>query len=141
MPGIASAASRAAQSGPTQIVTSDASGNLATSTPAGLGLASTGDISAINSQLAGINARLDDLTSRSNRAYSGVAMAMALTGGYLPERKNFAIAVNYGTFERQNAAALSSYFRLTESVVLSGGLSYGVEQRQFGGRAGVLFAW
>lgn len=139
-PGITSAASRAAQSGPTQIVTSDAGGNLATATPADLGLASMGDINAINSQLGTINARLDDLSSRSNRAYSGVAMAMALTGGYLPEHKKFAIAVNYGTFERQNAAALSSYFRLNETVVLSGGLSYGFEQRQFGGRAGMLFA-
>ena len=52
MPGITSAASRAAQTGPTQIVTSDAGGNLATTTLAGLGLASTGDINAINSQLA-----------------------------------------------------------------------------------------
>jgi hypothetical protein len=25
--------------------------------------------------------------------------------------------------------------------VLSGGLSYGVEAKQFGGRAGMLFAW
>jgi trimeric autotransporter adhesin len=88
-------------------VTSDAGGNLATSTLAGLGLASSADISAINAQLAGINNRLDDLTNRSNRA-SGVAMALAVTGGYLPESKNFAVAVNYGTFERQNAAALST---------------------------------
>ena len=141
MGGITSGASAAAQSGPTQIVTSDAGGNLATSTLAGLGLASMGDINAINSQLAGINNRLDDLTTRSNKAYSGVAMALAMTGGYLPESKNFAVAVNYGTFERQNAAALSSYFRLTDHVVLSGGVSYGVEQKQFGGRAGMLFAW
>ena len=51
------------------------------------------------------------------------------------------IAINHGTFQRQNAAAMSSYFRLSENVVLSGGLSYGVEAKQFGGRAGVLFAW
>ena len=141
MSGVTSAASSAAQVGPTQIVTSDASGNLATSTLAGLGIASSADISAINSQLAGINNRLDDLTNRSNKAYSGVAMALAMTGGYLPDHKNFAVAINYGTFERQNAAALSSYFRLNDHVVLSGGVSYGVEQKQFSGRAGMLFAW
>ena len=42
------------------------------------------------------------------------------------------IAINHGTFQRQNAAAMSSYFRLSENVVLSGGLSYGVEAKQSG---------
>jgi hypothetical protein len=36
---------------------------------------------------------------------------------------------------------MSSYFRLSDDVVLSGGVSYGVEAKQFGGRAGMLFAW
>ena len=47
-----------------------------------------------------------------------------------------AVAVNYGTFQSQNAAALSTYLRITDNVVLSGGLSYGVEAKQFGGRGG-----
>src|SRR6201998_4673755 len=46
MAGITSAASTAAQTGPTQIVTSDAGGNLATNTAAGLGLATTSQIAA-----------------------------------------------------------------------------------------------
>ena len=49
---------------------------------------------------------------------------------------------NYSAaFVGQNAAALSSYFRINENVVVSGGLSYGVEAKQVGGRAGMLFAW
>ena len=68
-------------------------------------------------------------------------MAMALTGGYLPDSKKFAVSINYGTFERQNAAAMSSYLHLNENVMLSGGLSYDVEAKQYGGRAGMLFAW
>jgi hypothetical protein len=68
-------------------------------------------------------------------------MAMALSGGFLPDKKNFALALNYGTFQHQNAAALSSYFRVTDNVIFSSGVSYGVEARQFGGRAGLLFAW
>src|SRR5258708_17062710 len=48
MGGITSAASRAAQSGATQIVTSDAGGNLATSTLAGLGPAPPPDTRSIN---------------------------------------------------------------------------------------------
>jgi hypothetical protein len=76
-----------------------------------------------------------------DKANGGVAMAMALTGGYLPDSKKFAVAINYGTFVGQNAAAMSGYYRLNQNVVLSGGVSYGVEARQVGGRAGMLFAW
>ena len=55
--------------------------------------------------------------------------------------KKFAVSINYGRFERQNAAAMSSCLRRNENVVLSGGLSYGVEAKRFGARAGMLFAW
>lgn len=88
----------------------------------------------LQGQITGVNQRVDV-------ANAGVAMAMALTGGYLPDSKKFAVSISYGTFERQNAAAMSGYLRLNENVVLSGGLSYGVEAKQFGGRAGMLFAW
>jgi len=79
-PGITSAASKAAQSGPLQIVTSDAAGNLATNTPAGLGLASLTDINAINAQIGGINTRLNDLDGRTTKALNGVSMAFAIAG-------------------------------------------------------------
>jgi hypothetical protein len=44
-------------------------------------------------------------------------------------------------FEGQNAVALSTFVRVTDNVILSGGASYGIEQSKFGGRAGLLFAW
>jgi hypothetical protein len=68
-------------------------------------------------------------------------MAMALTGGSLPDKKNFALAANYGTFQSQNAVGLSSFLRLSDNVVLSGGMAYGVDQKDFGGRAGMTFSW
>jgi hypothetical protein len=64
IPGIASAESRAAQTGPVQIVTSDAYGNLVTNTAAGLELATKSDLSAINSLLATIESRLRELDGR-----------------------------------------------------------------------------
>src|SRR5204863_9129765 len=62
-----SAASKAAQSGPTQIVTADSAGNLATTTLANLGLASSGDLAAINGRLSGLSSRLDDLSARTGK--------------------------------------------------------------------------
>jgi hypothetical protein len=74
MASIGSAASRAAQSGPTQLVTAGGAGNLAATTLSSLGLASTADVNAINAQLAGINGQINDLYGRTSKAFTGVAM-------------------------------------------------------------------
>jgi hypothetical protein len=135
MPGIASAASKAAQSGPTEIVTSDAAGNLATTPLSSLGIASTADLSAIN-------ARLDDLTTRSNKAFTGVAMAFAMAGvpTLLPGEK-VAMTINYGTFEGASGLALNAAFRLTSNMQLTGGIGYGPDENIAGGRVGLRVAW
>jgi hypothetical protein len=142
MPGITSAASLAAQSGPVQLVTSDAGGNLATTTLAGLGLASASDLSAINGQIAGMNARLDDLTSRSNKAYTGVAMAFAMAGvpTLLPS-ESFVVTMNWGHFQSANGLALNAAVRLAPNVQLNGGIGYGANENLAGGRVGLRVGW
>ena len=142
MPGITSAASRAAQSGPTQIVTSDAGGNLATTTLAGLGLASTADIAAINSRLSTMNGQISDLYTRNNRANAGVAMAFAMAGvpTLLPTER-FAATLNYGTFLGENGFAINAATRLADNVQLTGGFGYGADERIAGGRVGLRIGW
>jgi autotransporter adhesin len=107
--------------------------------------ATVGQLSAVSanfdSQFGILQSQINQMNQRVNVANAGVAMAMAMTGGFLPDRKTFAIAVNYGHFQHQNATAVSGYYRLSEAVVVSGGVSMGIEARQFGGRAGMLFAW
>src|SRR5262249_58177049 len=108
--GITSNASKAAQSGPLQIVTSDAGGNLATNTAAGLGLASLNDIT-------GINARLNDVDGRTTKALNGVSMAFAMSGTpWLLPTERFAVSVDYGTFQGTNALALTAAYRLATNV-------------------------
>ncbi len=99
----------------------------------------SGMTAGLQSQIDGLQGQINGVNQRVDKANGGVAMA--LTGGYLPDSKKFAVAINYGTFVGQNAAALSTYLRVTDHVVFSGSLSYGVEAKQFGGRAGMLFAW
>jgi trimeric autotransporter adhesin len=141
-PGITSAASKAAQSGALQIVTSDAGGNLATSSAAGLGLATTNDIAGINSQLAGINLRLNDLDDRTTKALNGTAMAFAMAGTpWLLPTERFAMSMDWGTFQGTNALALNAAFRLGTNVQASGGLAYGANGGGVGGRAGVRVGW
>jgi autotransporter adhesin len=142
MSGINSPTSTAAQTGSTQIVTSDAGGNLATNSLAGLGIASIADISAINSQLGGINARLDNLSVRSDKAFTGVAMAFAMAGvPTLMPNERFAVSMNWGTFQGSNGLALNAAYRLEDRVQLNAGFAYGANQNQFGGRAGVRVGW
>jgi trimeric autotransporter adhesin len=141
-PGITSVASKAAQSGPLQIVTSDANGNLATNTAAGLGLASSTDINAINSQLSGINARVNDLDGRTTKALNGVSMAFAIAGTpWLLPTERFAVSSDWGTFQGTNALALNAAFRLSTNVQANGGLAYGTNGGGVGGRAGVRVGW
>jgi hypothetical protein len=134
-PGITSAASKAAQTGPLQIVTSDASGNLATGSAASLGLATTADINNINAQLS-------DLNDRTNKANAGVAMAFAIAGvpTLLPTER-FAVTGNWGTFQGQNGLALNAAMRLTGNVQLNGGVAYAPNQSIAGGRVGLRLGW
>jgi hypothetical protein len=134
-PGITSATSLARQTGPVQIVTSDTNGNLATNTAAGLGLASETEIS-------GINSRLNDIDSRTTKALNGVSMAFAMAGvPWLDRTERFAVAANWGTFQGTNGLALNAALRLGTNLQANGGIAYGVNGGGVGGRVGVRAGW
>src|SRR5258708_6169891 len=112
MSGITSAASLAAQSGPTSFVTTDALGNLAAT--------------SFNPQ---------SISNLQNN------VAIAMGGAALPSDKKFAISTNWGTFRGENAMSLGAQMRLSEHVVLNGGVAAGFAQGGVGGRAGMTVAW
>ena len=116
--GITSAASKAAQTGTTQIVTSDGAGNLATA-----------------------NVSISELQSDVRDSTEGVAMALAMAGTavVLPDNKAAAVSANWGTFEGENAGAISGVARLQGDVFVNAG--FGFSTNTTGGRAGVTFAW
>jgi autotransporter adhesin len=105
--GVASSASRAAQSGPVQVVTSDSGGNLATASLSDLGLASIGDINAIN-------ARLNDLTKESRR---GIAATAALAVAMTPSAPGkTTVSVNTGFFKGETGMGVALAHRLNFST-------------------------
>jgi trimeric autotransporter adhesin len=101
------------------------------------------NVSQLDSVATGVQSQITGLQSQVNRADSGVAMAMAMGGGFLPDNKKFALGMNYGTFSGESGFALTGLYRLTGNVVVSGSAGYGMgpDASQFGGRAGVQFAW
>jgi hypothetical protein len=148
-PGITSAASLAAQTGPTKFVTSDAGGHLATSPfgPADIaGLASgiaglNNSVANLNANVAGLWQNVGALRQGIQRGYEGTAIAIALAGAALPDNKTFAISGNFGTFRGQNAFGAQALVRVNEMLVLNGGIGVGFRQGGVGGRVGAMLAW
>jgi len=139
MSGITSAASAAAQTGVRQVVTSDASGNLATSSLAGLGIASSSDISLLQSQI-------DGLVQRDRQLASGIAISMALAQPMLQAGQTVGVRVGWGNFGGSNAVGVSAagvvargFAGPTTSLVVDAGV--GFSSSQTGGRVGVTLGW
>ena len=77
----------------------------------------------------------------SRLPFEGTAMAISLGGSALPADKRFAISANFGTFRGENAMSFGAQLRLSQNVVINGGLAAGLAQGGVGGRAGVTLAW
>jgi trimeric autotransporter adhesin len=137
MPGITSAASTAAQSGPVQIVTSDASGNLATNTAAGLGLATTSQISAINGQLASLQSQIGSV--REGIAANAAIAYVATPSG--PGRTTFAInGSSYDGIGGVGFAFSHRFAGTTIPIYFSGAYGNGGGREQVG-RVGFAWEW
>ena len=130
--GVASAQSRAAQTGPTSFVTSDQAGNLAVSNygPA--------DIASLDSRVGALES---SVLGGMDKAYEGTAMALAMAGAGLPGDANYAVSINWGTFQGQNAFAGTAAIRLSDHFQLNGGIGVGAGQGTVGGRAGLMLTW
>ncbi|MCL6705423.1 YadA-like family protein [Pseudomonas sp. R2.Fl] len=123
MPGITSSESRAAQSGPLQLVTSDANGNLAT--------VDMGDF--FND--------VESLHSEVEKASEGVAIALALGGVQLPGDRDFAISMNYGNFDGHSALGFGAIGHVRENLYINGGVGVGFSTGTVAGRVGATWAW
>lgn len=122
LPGLTSAASKAAQSGPLELVTTDAAGNLA----------SDGG----------------ETFRRIDENQEGVAVAIALSDPDLFGGQKFAIKANGGFFEGWGAFGVTAKGLLKENVfgggemlTVSGGFGYGVQEQTVGGRVSIQLGW
>jgi hypothetical protein len=130
-PGITSDLSRARQSGPLEVATTDAAGNLAS------------DGGQIFSQLG--------------KQSAGIAIATALENPDLVANETFGLAANLGFFEGNTAIAVSAMGVLGRNFMgggerwaVSGGVGVSLNEKDFGGqstdrtvagRAGVQVTW
>lgn len=120
LPGLPGDLSRSFQSGPLELVTTDAEGNLASG-----GGSIFGDI--------------EDNTE-------GIAIALALENPDLKGSEKFGIAVNGGYYGGEYAVAGTVMATLFEGanggrLAIAGGAGYGVERENVGARAGFQLTW
>ena len=111
MPGIASTASKAAQSGGLSVVSSDSAGNLASHSLSELGIASTADLNSVRTE-----------------ERRGLAAAMAMTTAAMPSAAGrVSWAINAAAFLGHAAGGASLAYRLDTNVpvALTAGYSYG----------------
>jgi hypothetical protein len=135
LPGVTSAASLAAQTGAVSFVTSDANGNLATTSlnPAG--------VASLQNNVTILQGNVAVLQQQMRQSFEGTAMAIAMGGSSLPGDKRFAISTNFGTFRGESAVGLLAQARVSDNIVLNGGISSGFAQGGVGGRVGATYAW
>jgi len=152
------AASTAAQVGPVEAVTVDSNGTLGTTAVASaaavqdvrVGLnhiaavtdaqfnAVSGRVSSLESGLANVNFRLDDL---SGSAIGGVAAAMALGQAKIVPDSNISITVAGATYNGQQGFAGSLTGRVAEKVYLSAGISGNTGDDSVGGTVSATFGF
>jgi len=119
-------------------VTSNAAGDLAAYTPSELGLATSGDVNAINQRLAKV----------SDEKNSGIALAVAMQNPDLTGSERIGVAANWGTYENANGLGMSlmgvlghDFVSRGDRVAISGGFGIGFETGNgdsvYGGRVGL----
>lgn len=105
----------------------------------------TQDIAALGGAVDGLDQRMtagfSRLDGRIDRAFEGSAMAMAMAAPSMPPDKNYAVSINWGGFEGANAFAGTAQARISDHLMIHGGIGYGTGSHSVGGRAGLTFGW
>lgn len=127
--------STAAQVGPVRFMTSDPNGTL------GASQFGPNDIAALYAGQQGLQQQVYDLQRSVRRSYEGTAVALATQGAILPEGKQFAISAHWGGFRQQNAFGGNVQARVSQNIVLDGGVGVGLNYGGVGARAGATYSW
>lgn len=134
-PGLGSAASQAAQSGPTYFVTSDSAGNLAYSS------VGPADVMALTARVGTVEGQVAALEFDLRRANGGIAAAMALGGTMIPPGKSVAVSLNVATFAGEQGFSASGVARISDNAWVNAGVAGSTVGGSTGGRAGITLGW
>jgi hypothetical protein len=96
----------------------------------------------VDAGFAAVNTKLASAFKEIDKNSQGIAIAMAMSGLALPSDEHFALGVNMGFFEDNQAVALQAAVRVNPFVTITGGFGTGVQDvGTVGGRVGMQVAW
>ena len=105
-------------------------------------------IASNSARIGGLETRLDQNERRTDDALEGVAIAVSMANPDLVGTESFAIAMNWGGFEGENALGLTTMGVLSRDFIgtgarlsLGGGLGVGLAKDNVAGRAGGQLSW
>ncbi len=90
------------------------------------------NVDKFNLMTAGLNSAFRGIEKNSQ----GVALSMAMGGGFLSDDKDFSLWGAWGNFNGYNALAAQTYIRLSDDAYLNAGVSFGMEEKLVGTRVG-----
>jgi trimeric autotransporter adhesin len=93
----------------------------------------TGNVNSFNLMTQGLNTAFKGIERNSQ----GVALAIAMGGGFLSDDKDVSLWGAWGNFNGYNAASLQTYIRLSDDVFINAAASYGFQENLLGTRVGV----
>lgn len=109
-----------------------------TNVAAGIDPTDAVNVGQLNASVGQLNANLNNGLTR---AYEGSAIALALGGGFIPDNKRYAIAVNWGGYHGTSAFGAIGLFRINDNFIVDGGVGVGVSKGDVGGRVGLTYTW
>ena len=105
-------------------------------------------VDQIGTKFNGVDERISGAEKMSERAMQGVAIALSLSDPTLLNGDVFGLKVNYGHFDGHSALGVSAMGLLTrdlfghgETLAISGGLGFGMNDHSVGGRVGLQLTW
>lgn len=134
--GITSQKSKDRQVGPTELVTSDSGGRLATD-----GGQTFARIDSAEQAITANTALLSQHSARLDTLSKGVAISMALPDVYVESNKRFSIAGNIGGFDGETALGFGAALRLDETWSVNGKLGTDTEFNEMGWTVGARASW
>jgi hypothetical protein len=147
LPGITSATSKARQSGPLEVVTSDAAGNIATDGGQIFGTLDDHE-SRIGLNESQIGQNTNQIRRQGNQIaenQEGTAVAMSVNGPDLVTNESFGLSFQWGGFEGSSALGAGMtgvvYRGDKYRMALTGGIGVGLDENTVGGRAGGQITW
>ncbi|TSB02234.1 hypothetical protein FOM92_14090 [Sphingorhabdus contaminans] len=136
------AASTAAQSGPTDVMTVDASGTIGRDPSIRASIASLNTLTAKHTADIATLFDLNDENRRQiGKANEGVAMGLAMETPALPADAKFGLSGGVGYYNNASAASMAATARVSEKATISAGLGVGFETGEVGARGGFQVVW